>query len=214
MTTMMDQVFKCSVCGAENVFPVLSSTNEFGSPDLDLRPAPMRRWTMDTWVQECPECGYVSGTVTHPTSVSMEYLQSDEYRTTDGIHFKSLLAKRFYKSMKISLKDGNISNALYELMNAAWACDDEKDSENAVLCRKAAIPLITEMIKTKEEKENLKLIKADLLRRSGCFEQLLDEYKDTVFTQELMNKILAFQIAKAKERDSGCYNVAQVMKAE
>ncbi|MBR4908658.1 MAG: hypothetical protein IKZ43_06585 [Acidaminococcaceae bacterium] len=47
MTTMFRQKYKCAVCGAEQEFYGIASTNSFGSPDLDLRPPEMQRSTME-----------------------------------------------------------------------------------------------------------------------------------------------------------------------
>ena len=87
---------KCSVCGATNEFRVLLSTNTFGGgPDLDLRPAEMKRSTMPVWVQECPECGFISGDVTDLSTVTREWLQSEQYISADGIPFVSDLRNGF-----------------------------------------------------------------------------------------------------------------------
>jgi len=58
MTTFDELPVTCAVCGTTSVHPILMSTNSFGSPDLDLRPAEMQRSTVWMWVQRCPQCGY------------------------------------------------------------------------------------------------------------------------------------------------------------
>ena len=58
------------------------------------------------------------------------------------------------------------------------------------------------------------LIKADLLRRSGQFETLLAEYASRHFENEIMNKVLAFQLAKAAEKDTACYTVQYAVEGE
>ena len=57
MTTQSAEECTCAVCGRVSMQGVIMSTNAFGSPDLDLRPPPMERFTIDHWVQECPHCG-------------------------------------------------------------------------------------------------------------------------------------------------------------
>lgn len=213
MTTIAQITHKCSVCGTVSEFTALASSNQMGSPDLDLRPAPMERYTMEYWLEECPNCGYISDQVSDPCDIDIEFLKSDKYRTCDGIGFKSELAKKFYKSYKIDLLNGMERKAFYAILHAAWACDDEKDHENASVCRKKAIPLITKMIAySRNRNKNFLLIKADLLRRSGCFEQLLTEYADVKFNDQLLDQILAFQLEKAKQQDTDCYSVNQAMK--
>ena len=126
---------RCSVCGAEHTYVVLGSTNQFGSPDLDLRPPQMARSTMGLWVHKCPECGYVSCMVSDPTTVTREFLESEEYRTCGGIGFSSYLAARFYKDYLICLEEKKIREAFLAVLHAAWECDDEGDDMNAARCR-------------------------------------------------------------------------------
>ena len=60
MTMIHEIEQKCSVCGHTSPQPMLASTNTMGYPDLDLRPAEMQRSTMNTWILECPHCGYAA----------------------------------------------------------------------------------------------------------------------------------------------------------
>lgn len=45
------------------------------------------------------------------------------------------------------------------------------------------------------------------MRRAGQFDELVEQYASIDFDDDLLNKILAFQIAKAKEKDAGCCRV-------
>ena len=74
MSTMHEFHRTCAVCGATHRYRILTSTNAFGSPDLDLRPPQMKRGTMPLWVQECPSCGYTAEDVSDPTQIPREYL--------------------------------------------------------------------------------------------------------------------------------------------
>ena len=172
----------------------------------------MQRSTMAYWVQECPECGYAAYKVSDPCTIDAEFLKSEEYRTCDGITFDSELAKTFYRQYKITLKEGKIKDAFFAALHAAWACDDDRDVTNAEKCRLLAIPLITKLIDENDaEKENLILIKADLLRRTQRFNELIAEYRNIRFESDTLNKVIAFQIAKAQEMDAFCYRVADAV---
>ena len=110
----------------------------------------------------------------------------------------------------ISMEDGNAGNAFYAARNAAWACDDARDSGNAVACRKLALARIGEVIRAREEdRETLRLVRADLLRRAMLYDQLIGEYSSVHFSEDLLNRILAFEIKKAREGDPECYRVDQ-----
>lgn len=202
---------KCAVCGATNEYRGLASTNTFGGgPDLDLRPAEMQRSTMPVWIQECPECGYISEDVSDPTDVTQEWLQSEKYLTCDGISFVSDLAKQFYKYYLINMEDRNTEDAFFAVLHAAQACDDRNDTINAKRCRELAIPLATELIEDHENKDNIQLMRADLMRRAGQFDQLIDIYASVQFDEEMLNQILKFEIEKAQNKDVSCYRVEDV----
>ena len=209
MTTMMREKSKCAICKAVNEYSVITSTNTFGGgPDLDLRPAEMQRSTMGAWVQVCPNCGYVSANISDKHHVTKKWLQSENYLTCDGIDFASDLAKAFYRYYLINLEDKETEDAFFAILHCAWACDDKMDIENAKHCRELAIPLADELIAADfRNKDNLLVLKSDLMRRAGQFDELIEQYADVSFDDDLLDKILAFQIGKAKEKDDGCYRV-------
>ena len=214
MTQIVPEFKKCSVCGASSMYDVVISSNKFGSPDLDLRPPQMERDTMSYWVEECPNCGYVSSEITDPCSVAVSYLKSDEYRTCDGLSFKSGLASRFYKYYKINLLSNDTKTAFYAVLHAAWACDDKRDIQNSKICRERALSLISHLIESDHQrKDTLRLMKADLLRRAGHFDELMTEYENVRFDEEIMNQVLAFQLALARKQDTACYTVAAAVSA-
>lgn len=209
MSTMMRVKCRCFVCGAESEHSELMSTNAFGSPDLDLRPPEMRRSTMPVWIQECPHCGYISGNIGDKTSVDQAFFKSQEYKTCSQRAFGSALAKRFYRYYLINLADENYEDAFFAVLHAAWSCDDVGDEENAAYCRKCAITEIDKMISSSQN-ETLKVQKADLLRRIGNFDAVINEYSGMRFEEPILQKIVAFQIGKARQQDTGCYTVADV----
>ena len=152
MSTIHRKEYRCSVCGKASEFMVLGSTNTFcGAPDLDLRPPEMERSTMPLWIHRCPGCGYVSENVDDLTTVTAEYLGSEEFRSCGGIGFKSFLAEAFYQYHMINMADGNVQDAFFALLHAAWSCDDEDDAENAVLCRRKAMVLEDEVAEAHRE---------------------------------------------------------------
>ena len=146
--------------------------------------------------------------------MTKKWLQSEKYRTTDGISFESELAKRFYKRYLINMEDTNLENAFFAVLHAAWACDDVQDDANAKHCREVAIPLVTMLIESeRNNKDNLLLMRADLMRRAGQFKDLIDQYKSIEFEEKLLNQILKFEIDKAENGDMACYRVEDVERA-
>ena len=207
MTIITKIEMKCSVCGKTSQRAVMTSTNSWGRPDLDLRPAPMYRDTINVWLMECPHCGYVAARLDNELKTSPDFLKSEEYLTCEGNDFKSDLSKRFYRRYLISKAENDYNSEFYSLLHCAWACDDA-DDKLAVEMRKLAVDLVD---KVDDENENLKLIKADLLRRSLQFERLIEEYSDFTSDEELSYSIIRFQLGLAAMEDSDCYTIQEVV---
>ena len=211
MTTIRDIDRKCSVCGHTSPKRVIMSTNRWTYPDLDLRPSEMQRSTMFAWVMECPNCGYVSADIEKKIDISENYLKSEEYMTCEGHEFESELAKKFYKNYLLSDDE---ESKFYNLLHCAWACDDA-DDELAVEMRKLAVGPLNHIIEEAgEKKDDYLIMKADLLRRSLQFGEVISQFSSMTFDREILNQITTFQVIKAKAEDSECYTVGDVIGEE
>lgn len=206
MTQINTYPFKCPVCENEFEDYVLLSTNQWGPIDLDTRPPEMMRSTMNTWIHECPECGYVARDFDESPKTDRKFLKSDIYQNID-FEFEKDLAGKFYREYLI-LKQSESKNTYYPLLNCAWVCDDAGDSKNAVKIRKLCIDEIS------DDDETLALIRLDLLRRSGLFERAVEEYSHRTFSEDFINKICTFAVMLAKSGDDGCYTLEDVGKME
>lgn len=210
MTTVFPQTVRCSVCGAENEIMVVASTNTFGGTmDLDTRPPEMKRSTMEYWVQECSACGYAATDLTDETILEQPFFETKAYKTCKGIRFKSDLAKSFFRHYLIMMAEEEDEGAFFAALHAAWACDDRKDKKNAALMREKAIESADRLLvsDTCDWKDTVRLIRADLLRRTGRFDELAEVCRPGMFMEELLNKIVAFELELARRKCSGCYTV-------
>jgi hypothetical protein len=211
MTLIDDIEMKCSVCGRTSPQPILMSTNTMGYPDLDLRPAEMQRSTMSTWILECPHCGYVSSSLDNDAKIGKAFLRSDSYINCDGYDFKGRLSKRFYRSYLISKELGNTRGCFLNLQRCAWDCDDH-DDENSAAIRRKAVEYADELIgRGDEAKNNLLVIKSDFMRRGGQFDEVIEEYSNLIIGEDILDKIIRFEVEKAKENDTECYTVEDVV---
>ena len=83
--------------------------------------------------------------------------------------------------------------------------------ELAVEMRKRAVELADELIKRDtEDKELIILMKADFLRRSGQFDRLVEEYENITLDDGNSDRVLRYQIEKAKEQDDECYTTEEI----
>lgn len=216
MSMIFHKTKKCAVCGKDSKYPVLASTNAFGACDLDLRPPDMKRSTMSTWVEECYYCGYVSHDITKLPDGAPDKNEVDDficrmdYIFAEKRGFESELAVKLYKHYMLNKGFGNNRKAFNSLLWTAWACDDANDKDNAVYCRELATEYLDILISEDPDDKNLIVQKADILRRSGHFDAVIKEYEGKALGNELLDKIIAFQIEKAKLGDDACYTVADV----
>lgn len=200
------------MCGKESEFSVLTSTNCFGSPDLDLRPAQMQRSTMNLWVQRCPECGFVSEQVSDSCKVTKDFIESCDYINSDGCQFKSFLADAFYKQYMILLESKKHVDAYSALLHCAWACDDKWDTENAIKIRKKMVSLFPCLPTTKRKNPNIVAQYVDVLRRSGNFDKIIIDFENYEVDNEIIKKVIDFQVELSKEKDNRVYTVSDVLK--
>ena len=200
MTTMTSVEINCPICKSKVEINMLMSTNMWGAPDLDLRPPEMRRSTMDTWVHECPQCGYVASDFKKTPEITEDFLKSDSYRSCDFHEFKHPLSERFYRQYLIAPED---EEKFYALLHCAWACDDRDDRENAVLIRAKSL----EYMDCLDLNDDMMIQRADLLRRSNQFERVIDEYSAKSFDEDIYNQICSFEVEKAMQKDNACYTV-------
>ena len=63
MTILRCDEVTCCYCGQVSEQISMTSSNERGSRDLDFRPAEMYRSTMNSWLQECPHCHFISTSI-------------------------------------------------------------------------------------------------------------------------------------------------------
>lgn len=203
---------KCAVCGQTSLQQVMMSTSTWDYPDLDLRPSEMQRSSMFAWLDECPNCGYVACNLENELEVPADILKTDAYLTCEGNGFKSDLSKRFYKHYLISKAENDYGSEFLSLLHCAWICDDN-DDELAFEIRKMALQSLDKIVPESDgERNNLLIIKADLLRRTQQFDRVIKEFKDLILEDKIQNDVITFQIELAMNKDADCHTVGEVIK--
>lgn len=196
----------CGCCGDKIKIAILSNPNCLGHSDLDSRPAPMKRWTMKFWVQSCPHCGYANLNVEKTFDGIKDIVNSENYKNYNNISAKSPLARAFIRCAMSCSACGDLEGGMCAYLHAAWACDDYKDNDAALKLREICELRLYELMKTYIKPEYY-LIDADLLRRSGQFDKVIERYSSVHVYDDnnMMKKALAFEVEKAKEKDMGGY---------
>ena len=136
MTTHFKKTIQCNVCGAENEYTCIGSTNTFGSQDLDTRPPEMQRSTIVASVQRCPFCGYCASEVDISCPEARTVVNTKEYKEQLNNPSYPDLANSFLCGAIVDRESRELAVATLALMRAAWACDDSGHVDQARVCRR------------------------------------------------------------------------------
>ena len=217
MTTEYEEKVKCSVCGAKNRFTLISSTNTFGLPDLDTRPAEMERSTMFAWVQRCPKCGYCASDISSLQEGAKSVVTRMEYRRQLEDPMYPGLANSYLCKAMIDQESKEYVAATWALIHASWACDDSDRFNQATVCRGRAVEMIAiaeEQGQQVSDQEGARTaILADLLRRSGRFEQarqVIEKQHDSISDENIV-RILDFLIGLIDKQDVLCHSIEEAL---
>lgn len=215
----MPRIKKCICCHHEYKRLGSFGGSGIGAEDLDKR-QPRRYDFADLGIDECKNCGYVADDLSAFAIVNKLFLRSKKYKTCQGLNFKSKMAERYYKRYLLIRSWGifcSISDCYDLLLRAAWSCDDDHDSEPAVICRRKALKYLRIMILftfIPKEKEELILIQSDIMRRARLFDEVIKKYDGMSFRNRLYTDTVKFQVALAKKHDDQCYRFSQVPTKE
>jgi hypothetical protein len=220
MTTYAETTFTCPACGNTDAYTALMSTNAFGSADLDLRPPPMKRHTMHTWVRRCQKCSCCFADGTQGNDLNLEKIDSEAYRQVGQDSNLPELAKDFIRYAIIRYGHDDQTEAW---LNAAWVCDDEENEPEARKCRKKAYDILADNYESGRyqlyadyvgnPEKGLQAL--DLLRRSQHFElaqQKIDKITLAIAdssepNKEIMKSIVCFQAEKIDAQDARLYTI-------
>jgi len=218
VTTIYEEEVTCAVCGAKQTVQEMGSTSSFGPMDLDTRPPPLQRGTMEMWVHECVECGYVAPELEKAAQGDAEIVASADYRAEIARAGRVRQASRFVCRSLLDESAGDVVTAGWRRLHAAWVCDDVANVDEARGQRLAALELLERA--RAQGKRAMKsvvggdqLLLADLARRAGNFERALeccDAGLAVAALPAFVAKLLAFQRELVLARDVGGHTVAEV----
>jgi tetratricopeptide (TPR) repeat protein len=219
--TTLDHVSKtCAICGREDTYTMIMSTNSFGSPDLDLRPPEMQRSTMEYWVERCPECGYCSHNVEEAGDGVADVVQSEAYRRQRESQQYPELANAFLCSSMIYEHLGDYSSAGQTSMDAAWVCDDASMQTEARQCREEAIRLL-QIARDQDQLDEdpagaTEALLTDLMRRSAQFDLAQKTCEEGLAKdpETVIAGVLRFQRSLIDAKDVGAYTIEEALQAE
>jgi hypothetical protein len=218
MTTMDQSERACSVCGKKSKQTAIMSSNQFGSPDLDLRPPEMMRSTMAYWVEECPHCHYAYPSIeTKVEGVEALLIELAQMEASWTSRTRGLI-RRFMTASHIAEAAGQKMEAADYALNAAWDADDSQDDVLAREFRRRAASLLEHAVASEDLEVDEKISHltrlVDIMRRSQSWDVALELATSLLMQNPSspIDKILEFQIEACRRHDAACYKISDVVK--
>jgi len=218
MTTLKTKRAECFVCGTHNRYSEVASTSTYGYPDLDTRPQRPSRYNLKYEVHRCRSCGYCSEDLSKGDSRTKELVNSQAYQAiVDNeeipIFAASYLALSYEKEQKNDFLD-----SAWDVIKAAWLCDDRPDHDVAKQCREKAISLIAKATAIGQHRVKFvyltEMVTVDLMRRTSQFElaiNLLEELKLKVEDKN-HKQIIEYQLYLISNKDTDSHSYGNAFK--
>jgi hypothetical protein len=132
---------RCAVCGTESRQIRFRPVPPEGAPDLDLRPGEPLRGTMESWLQQCPHCGYAAPEIARAHPAAIEAVGTAPFRALIVEATHPPLARRFLGYAYVLEETGALHAAAEATLQAAWVADDARRTELARAWRGEAVAL-------------------------------------------------------------------------
>ena len=220
LTTIFENKVMCCVCGEKSYQTDIGSSYSSGSPDIDTRPPEMERSSIEYWVHRCPSCGYCSSDISECDDNSKEVVDSKEYKDILSGSEMPELATLFLAASYHSEMQQKYSDAAWDVIGASWVCDDENNLDLSTKCRKKAIKLINKANNNNQkfidQKGASELITADLMRRSGMFQEALDLLLSLKIEEfdEIIREVVKYEKNLIKKKDIDANLVSEALGEE
>lgn len=209
MTKIEVRSIKCAVCGKESEQRIVLSTNTIGTMDLDTRPAPQARYTIDCEVQECPYCHYCNSNI--GIAVPGIKTLSKDYRILVESRETVSEVKKFILAAALQRESGNALMAGIYYLNAAWISDDREDSCVARKYRKTAAENLLKYLENNCDAA-IGAMTVDVLRRAGKFDaaySLLIQINHK--GDKIIDAVLAYQCKLISAKDETCHKLSEII---
>lgn len=218
MTTGFLKLKKCYICGSGNRYPEIGSSVAYvGTRDLDTRFSQTQRTAIYLWIQQCLSCGYCSNDIASGTQAVKEIVASDQYKQQLAKAACPQTANAFLCRSIILEATGDLLNAGWSALYAAWICDDNGSKKNAVESRKRAFGFFEKARQAQQSfgaKGEEAVLMVDLLRRSNQMDkaQTLCGLELSVDRDERTKAILEFEAELIEKKDSKSHTVAEALE--
>lgn len=218
MTTLRTSSVDCAGCLSTQEITLVVSTNAFGSMDLDMRPPPMQRDTLQYQIHRCPSCGFAGHKLAWFEGLDVRLITDHHYLAllADGTYPDVANSFRAYGFLKSKANQEAASVGAY--LKAAWVCDDlAMTAEPSVACRQQALSSLSLLNDSGDSYTSDlitdKVLRIDLLRRTKQFNAAFDQVNAIKKGKlpEVLLQILSFQARLCTVNDADCHQVSEAL---
>jgi len=209
----------CSVCSSISEQPVITRTNILGgSTGLDTRPPEMVHSSIHYPIQVCPNCGYCCHNLAEEYSQAAEIVTSKTYQTQLKNPDYPELANWFLCYAMIQKQAGEIAQAGWASLQAAWVCDDASNDKAAQKIRQQAAALFQKAIAKGEnidrEPITKEVILIDIYRRCGDFNAAGKICANALRQKStgIQVKLVEYEHQLLRKQDKGCHTLEEAIK--
>ena len=209
---------RCPVCGTVNRPNRLLSTHSFGSPDLDLRPAPDRGRLLECMVETCASCGYAAASLDDEVPAAAQTaMASPEW---DGLQERNDLpdlARTFLRAALICRHNLEPLGEIWNLLRAIWVCDDVTPGAAPDL-RKRAVARVKAALaggrSFMDQTGGNEALMADLCRRAGDWSEALEWARTglEVAAVPVLVAVLNLEVRLIEARDGAVHQIREAME--
>lgn len=216
MTTLRSIQTTCGNCKCDSHQSIAMSTNIFGAPDLDFRPPPMKRATMDVWLQECPNCRLVCQAIDSPPPGAPEILADPKYLAIANDSFADPVVRKFGSWAYLAAALNLMADAAFAHLHIAWLADDQR---NPALAKAARSIAVTKLAALRNEGQlypsqpgAAEALLADLWRRIGEFDNAIYEASRcaSVAKESNLTKLCSLQTTLAMRGDANVHKMDEM----
>jgi len=208
----------CPICGTVNQPLRLLSTHSFGSPDLDLRPAPDEGRLLAYMVETCTACGYAAGSLEQEVPAAAHAaMDSPEWHRLERRQDLPALVKAFLRAALILEHSLEPRGEIWNLLRAVWACDDEAPGAAPAIRRQTVDRVQAALADGKSFMDQAgasEILMADLCRRAGDWPEAMDWARTglEVSDHPVIVAILNLETRLIEVRDGQVHHVREAME--
>jgi hypothetical protein len=170
-------------------------------------------------VIRCPNCGYCSGDIEESHTEAKTVIQTTDYKEQLNNRDYPELANSFLCKAMTDNATGDLVGRTWSFIHAAWACDDDKKDDQAVLCRRRAAESLESLLGkgetiADEYEMNATIILIDLFRRSNQTanaKKLIESMRDNTTDNEI-RLLLDYELVLVQNKDVKRRTVEKALK--